>query len=264
MKIRQYNKPKYPKIPGLELNNMSVHGLHCGEEKHVADRAAAGEEHDAAVNAHAHASGGGHAVLKSQQEILIQHLGLVVAALTLLHLLFKAITLVDGVVKLGVGIGQLAVADEKLKALGKAGICGRALGERRNLNRVHGDEGGLDQFFFHTLVEAGVKGVAPGLLRSVCQLNADGPGSSNCLCIIGDGGKVNANILTDSINHTKPAPAGAQVNVLALPFHLIAAQDLLSCAGDDALGNDHHVVEIGIGLVELHGGELGVVLGVHA
>ena len=34
--------------------------------------------------------------------------------------------------------------------------------------------------------------------------------------------------------------------------------------GVDALGDVHHVVEIGVGLIELDRGKLGVVLGVHA
>ena len=59
------------------------------------------KQHDAAVDAHAHAARGRHAVLQGGEEILVQHLGLVVAPLPLLHLLFKALALVDGVVQLG-------------------------------------------------------------------------------------------------------------------------------------------------------------------
>ena len=59
-------------------------------------------------------------------------------------------------------------------------------------------------------------------------------------------------------------PAGGQVDLLALPLHLIGAQDLLGGGGEQVLEQIHHAVEVGVGLVELHGGELGVVLGVHA
>ena len=48
------------------------------------------------------------------------------------------------------------------------------------------------------------------------------------------------------------------------PAHLIGAQDLLGSAGENALQNVHHAVQIGEGLIQLAGGELGVVLGVHA
>ena len=84
----------------------------------------------AAVDAHAHAARGRHAVFQGGEEVLVQHLGLVVAPLPLLHLLFKALTLVDGVVQLGVGVCQLAVADEQLEPLGQAGVLGAALGQR--------------------------------------------------------------------------------------------------------------------------------------
>ena len=45
---------------------------------------------------------------------------------------------------------------------------------------------------------------------------------------------------------------------------LVGAQDLLGRAGEDALRDVHHAVEVGVGLIELTGGELRVVLGVHA
>ena len=48
-----------------------------------------------------------------------------IPTLTLLHLLHKASTLIDGIVQLGVGVCQLAVAHKQLKTLSKAGIDGR-------------------------------------------------------------------------------------------------------------------------------------------
>ena len=83
-----------------------------------------------AVDAHAHAARGGHAILQGGEEVLVHHLGLVVAALALLDLLFKALALVDRVVQLGIGVAHLAVADEELKALGEARVLGAALGQR--------------------------------------------------------------------------------------------------------------------------------------
>ena len=123
--------------------------LHGGEEDNFADGIVVGQHHDAAVDAHTHTARGRHAVLHSVQEVLVQHLGLVVAALTLLNLLHKAAALIDGIVQLGVSIGQLGVADEQLEALGQAGIFGRALGQRRNLNGIHGDEG-VNPFFLYS------------------------------------------------------------------------------------------------------------------
>ena len=82
------------------------------------------------VDAHAHAARGRHTVFHGGEEILVQHFGLVIAPLPLLHLLFKALALVDGVVQLGIGVGQLAVADKQLEALRQPGIGGAALGQR--------------------------------------------------------------------------------------------------------------------------------------
>ena len=64
--------------------------------------------------------------------------------------------------------------------------------------------------------------------------------------------------------HGHAGPAGGQVDVLPLPLDLIGAQNLLGGGGQQVLEQVHHVVEIGVGLVELDGGELRVVLGVHA
>ena len=64
--------------------------------------------------------------------------------------------------------------------------------------------------------------------------------------------------------HRHAGPSGSQVDLLPLPLHLIGAQDLLGGGGEQVLEQIHHVVEIGVGLVELHGGELRIVLRVHA
>ena len=64
-----------------------VQGLHRREKDDLADGAGIRQQHHTAVNAHTHAARRGHAVFQSRQEILVQHLGLVVAALALLRLL---------------------------------------------------------------------------------------------------------------------------------------------------------------------------------
>ena len=76
---------------------LSVDGFHRREKDDLADGAGIRQQHYTAVNAHTHAARRGHAVFQSRQEILVQHLGLVVAALALLRLLDEALALVDGV-----------------------------------------------------------------------------------------------------------------------------------------------------------------------
>ena len=75
--------------------------------------------------------------------------------------------------------------------------------------------------------------------------------------------KVNQ-VLFDSLHHGHPGPAGRQVDLLPHPFQLIGSQIFLGKGGIHALGDVHHGVEVRIGLIQLHGGELGIVLGVHA
>ena len=143
--------------------------------------------------------------------------------------------------------------------------AGLRLAERRNLHRVHGDKRGLNQVLLYLLVKAGIQGVAPCLIGRVGQLHAPRPWprprprhhrkwrQSQC-----------PHTSFTASTMVMRRPAGGQVYLLAHPLHLISAQNFFGRAGDDALGNIHHVVEIGIGLIQLDGGELGVVLGVHA
>ena len=128
---------------------------------------------------------------------------------------------------------------------------------------MHGDEGGLDQLLLHPLVEALVKGGAPGALAAL-QVDAHGLGGLAGGLVVADGVEVHTHVLLHGIDHGQPLPAGGQVDVGAQPLDVVVAQNLLGGGGQDALGDVHHIVEVGIGLIELDGGELGVVLGVHA
>ena len=156
------------------------------------------------------------------------------------------------------------MADEQLKALGQARVGGAALRQRRNVHRVHRDKGRLDELFFHLLVKHLVQGVAPGGVGGGGQLDADGLGRGHGLFIGGDGHEVKAGVLFHRLVHRQAGPAGGQVKRLPLPGELIAAQQLFGGGGEQVLEQVHHAVEVGVGLVELDGRELGVVLGVHA
>ena len=155
------------------------------------------------------------------------------------------------------------MVDEQLEALGEAGILGRALGQRGDLHRVHGDEGGLHQLLLHPLVKGLIQGGAPGALAAL-HVNALGLHGLAGLLVVGDGVEVHAHVLLDRVDHGQAGPAGGQIDVHPQPVDVIGPQDLLGGGGQDALGDVHHVVEVGVGLVELDGGELRVVLGIHA
>ena len=79
--------------------------------------------------------------------------GLVVTGVLFLDLQHETLGLVFGVVKLGVGVGDLAAADEQLEAVGDAGIVVVAARQRRDLEGVLGDEVRLLQLALHQLLE---------------------------------------------------------------------------------------------------------------
>ena len=70
-------------------------------------------------------------VLERAQVVLVDVAGLLVAGRLRGRLGLEALPLVDGVVELAVGVGQLAPADDDLEALDERGSsrCGRASGE---------------------------------------------------------------------------------------------------------------------------------------
>ena len=78
------------------------------------------------------------------------------------------------------------------------------------------------------------------------------------------GHKVGAGDVLHGVGHGDAPPGGGQVDFMTQPGDLVGAQNLLGGAGEDALQNIHHAVQVGERLVQLTGGELGIVLGVHA
>ena len=155
------------------------------------------------------------------------------------------------------------MADEQLKSLGKSGIDKRTFSQRGHIYRVHGNESGLDELLLHPLVKDLIQGVTPGLVRRFRQLHPDSLGGGYGLLVGGNGHKVDAAILLDGLVHRHTGPAGGQVDFFSLPLHLVSTQDLLGSGGKQILEQVHHVVEVGISLVQLDGSKLRVVLGVH-
>ena len=93
--------------------------LHRGEENNLPNGVGVGQHHHAAVNADAQAARRRQAVLQSGDKVVVHHAGFVVALVPQLHLLLKALALVDGIVELGEGVAHLTVTDEQLKPLGE-------------------------------------------------------------------------------------------------------------------------------------------------
>ncbi len=93
----------------LHQNHYPLAALQLREEDDVADRVAAREEHDEAVDAEAEAARGGHAALEGADEVLVDLLG-VFAGLVL-----QGLALLERIVLLGVARAELASGDDELE-----------------------------------------------------------------------------------------------------------------------------------------------------
>ena len=97
-----------------------------------------------AVDAHAHAAGGRHAVLHGLEEVLVELVGLLVAGLEGRELLMKrsrwSSASLSSLKALEISMPPMKPS----KRSTKRGSCGRLLGERADLERVLGDEHRLD------------------------------------------------------------------------------------------------------------------------
>ena len=75
------------------LRLVVVHGLHGGEQQHLLDVVAVGQEHGETIDAEAPATGGREAVLHGDAEVLVEALRLLVAVALVLGLLHEALAL---------------------------------------------------------------------------------------------------------------------------------------------------------------------------
>ena len=103
------------------LRNLLL-GLHLWEEEHLLDVGLARHEHHKAVDADADTARRRHTILQSAQEVVVDYHSLVVALVGKTHLFLEAFLLVNGVVELRVGIGQLLSVDHQLETLGQPGL----------------------------------------------------------------------------------------------------------------------------------------------
>ena len=241
-------------------------GLHGREEQDVADGGLVAEEHDHAVDAVADAARRRHAVLEGAHVVVVVAHGLVVAHALGGNLLGKAAGLINGVIELGEGVGVLVAGNDQLKAVGEARVLGLALGERGDLLRVVAHEGGVDDGLLAQLVvelKEELAGTPVGLDLDAVLLAE--------LAQVLDGGvhrELLAHALGGDLGERAARPGAGHVDLLALEgddlVALLAAADLARDGLEQALGEALHALEVGVGAVGLHRGELGVVREVHA
>ena len=152
--------------------------------------------------------------------------------------------------------------DEQLEALSELGVLRMLLRQGRDLQRVVDDEGGLDELLLrHGLEDLGDElALAPGRLGMAAVFFQNG----HQLVASAVEGHLLAGVLAGQLHHGGAAPVAGQVYRRSLVLDLKGAAGRLGRGLDAALGEIHHGVEVAEGLVGLHGGELGVVVRIHA
>ena len=114
---------------------------HRREQDHLADRLRAGDQHHQPVEPDPEPAGRRQPVLERPDVVVVDVLGLLVAGRLGRRLGLEPRALVDRVVELRVGVGQLARGDDRLEALHEVGVGAVRARERRDLARVVVDEG---------------------------------------------------------------------------------------------------------------------------
>ncbi len=102
-----------------------------------------GEQHHETIDANAQTSGGWQAVLQCQQIVVVDRMCLLVTGGAGGGLLLESPSLVIGVVELAESIGVLRAGNHQFEPVGKTWIGGAATGQRRDLDRLVGDKGGV-------------------------------------------------------------------------------------------------------------------------
>src|SRR6266849_9190318 len=132
---------------------LSMAGPQAREEDHVADRGLVREDGDQPVDPQAHATGRRKAVFERGEEVLVHRMRLLIPRGARPCLVFETGSLVIGIVELGKRVSDLLARDEELEAIGQSRGVGAPPGERRDLDGMPENEGGLDQRVLHQLLE---------------------------------------------------------------------------------------------------------------
>ncbi len=231
-----------------------------GEQDHVADAGAVGQQHHKPVDADAAATGGRHAVFEGADEIVVEIHGLVVSAVLGFHLGLEAGGLVFRVVELGEAVAELAARDVELEAFRHLGA--RVVGARQgaDLGGVFHDEGGLPELVLHRFLEvehlqarqrAGGEAVLLFGKTELAQRGDQPGGIVHALAGLG--------VAQDGLADGQALEGLRQVHRAALVGELQAARRLRGRIAHELLGEVHQVAVVPVGRVELHHRELWVV-----
>ena len=188
---------------------------------------------------------------------------LVVTFVGQLHLVDEPLLLVERVVELGVGVGQLLTVDHELEALCQAWLRTVHLRQRRHLNRIVDDECRLD---IRALAEVAKDLVdeltlAHGIRDGIHLELVHGDVADLFLCLVGE---VIAGLLLDGVEDRDAWERSFVADDLAVGIvNLRRAVDSDTDRLKHLLRERHHPFVILVGHVELHERELRVVVLVH-
>ncbi|KPW50728.1 Uncharacterized protein ALO88_05605 [Pseudomonas syringae pv. antirrhini] len=235
-------------------------GAHVREQDHVPDRRRVGEQHHQPVDTDPLTRRGRHAVFQRTNKVGVVVHGFVVTGVLVGHLGLEAFGLIFSVIELGVGVGNLAAADEQLETVSDVRVVIVATGQRRHFERVLGDEVGLfqlvlDQFFENHHLQFAQSFEAEHFRT---RLLGDGARLVHILQI--GSGQLRV-VLEDRIEHRQAHERFAEVKHLVAVRHVGAAQHQLRQLAEQFFGEVHVVFVVSVGLVELEHGELGVMPG---
>ncbi len=245
-------------------------GLHGGEKQNLLNGVGVGQEHGNTVNTAAPTTGGRQTVLKSLTEGLVNELGLVVTLVLLAGLLLESGSLVKGIVQLSVSIANLLGSNKDLETLAKTGDVSVVLGQRRHHLGVAENEGGVDAGVLKVLTNKLVEHTGVGQRRRADQVVVLENLLQELVGLVAvkivTRGELNIETLLQGSDHIQTLPRSAEINLhglalgaIGVVLNLVTAGDLLDHLREKQLSGLHEVVHISVGLVELTGGELGVV-----
>ena len=238
-------------------------GAQRREEDHLADRVDAGQQHHQPVDPDPEAARRRHPVLQRADVVVVDVTGLRVAALLGARLGLERGELLGRVVLLAVGVAQLEPGDDQLEALDVGRVVAVHPGQRRHLARVVDAEHRADDVVLHLLVVDLLHepARAPAALVGDVQAVEDGPGLRDRHVRV----HRRAGLLGDHVGEPGARPGRREVDGLpGVVDRGRVAERGLRRRGHEALGQVHHVVVVGEGLVGLQHRELGVVPGVDA
>lgn len=141
-----------PQTFNCNLLNPLFFRLHLREKQDFLNRDLAREQHRQTVDAEADTCRWRHTVFECAEEILIKRHRFLVTAFSQSELILKALSLVDRIVQLGIGIGYFLTIYKELKTLNESGFGPVLFGEWRHFHRIVDEESRLNEgaFYFCT------------------------------------------------------------------------------------------------------------------